>query len=43
LATAAMSKYTGDPDLELDPQGGYTFTLAPPPADTDSDSKPTQD
>jgi hypothetical protein len=30
LATAAMSKYTGDPNLELDPQGGYTFTAAPP-------------
>jgi hypothetical protein len=30
LLTAAMSKYPGDPNLELDPQGGYTFTLAPP-------------
>jgi hypothetical protein len=31
LATAAMSKFPGDPNLELDQQGGYTFTLAPPP------------
>ena len=50
LATAAMSKYPGDPNLELDPQGGYTFTLAPPkgkggPAQggTKSDPKPTRD
>jgi hypothetical protein len=54
LATAAMSKYPGDPNLELDPQGGYTFTLAPPqgnggPAQgqdsygTISDPKPTRD
>ena len=54
LATAAMSKYPGDTNLELDPQGGYTFTLAPPqgnggPAQgqdsygTNSDPKPTRD
>jgi hypothetical protein len=54
LTTAAMSKYPGDPNLELDPQGGYTFTLAPPqgnggPAQgqdsygTNSDPKPTRD
>lgn len=30
LGTPPMSKYAGNPNLELDPQSGYTFTLAPP-------------
>jgi hypothetical protein len=28
LGTRPMSKFTGDPNLELDPQGGYSFNFA---------------
>jgi hypothetical protein len=48
LVTPAMNKFSGDPGLELDPQGGYTFNLVPNDGnggDTakGQNSKPTQD
>jgi hypothetical protein len=51
LVTPPMNKFSGDSNLELDPQGGYTFTLAPVDGDggpaqgqnSNATPKPTQD
>lgn len=52
LGTPPLNKFTGDPNLELDPQGGYSFNFVPADGNGDgngdanggqADPRPTKD